>query len=89
MRGSPQPDMNLPIYPPSVISALLREAGWTQARIAMEVGCSKASVSYAIHAGSDNKITKKISLILGIPSATLWPQRHAVQDLSSSESTQK
>lgn len=63
------------VYPPQVISALIRVMGWNQARIAKKLGISKASVSYSIQTGARPSVTAFVSELLGIPESVLWPYR--------------
>lgn len=60
---------------PRLISLLLREAGWTQARIAAELGLRVSSISYGMQTGSSTRLRTWVSGYLGIPEAVIWPTR--------------
>lgn len=62
-------------YSPTLIAALIRDAGWTQARLAEILGISRAAVSYTVQTGANPKLASLISRLLGVPAGALWPHR--------------
>ena len=67
--------MPSPKYSPRMISLLIREAGWTQARIAAVLEMSQGAISYGIQTGASPRIREWVSHLLQIDEIELWPQR--------------
>lgn len=67
--------MPSPKYSPRMISLLIREAGWTQARIAKALEMSQGAISYGIQTGASPRIREWVSNLLQLDETELWPQR--------------
>ncbi len=63
---------------PDRISYLLRRKGWTQVRIAAELGVSKAVVGNVIHSRvTSHAVANFIGAVLGREVDRIWPGRYA------------
>ncbi len=54
----------------------IRLAGWTQERIANELGLSPSGVSYAVRTGSSLRLCKFIAELIQVEERVLWPNRY-------------
>lgn len=57
----------------------LRLLGWTQSRLARELGVSPSTVSYGIKTGCSQAIRLHVARLLGERQQDLWPSRFPPQ----------
>lgn len=67
--------MPAPPWNPQDIALALNAKGWTQRRLAQELGLSASGVSYGLRTGSSRELREKVAAILQISWSTLWPDR--------------
>lgn len=66
---------------PEDIKAALRKRGASQAKVARELSVAITSVHNVIHgACKSDRIARKISEIVGVDRADLWPGRYETRD---------
>lgn len=59
---------------PADITASLRKAGTSQAKVARKLGITKTTVSQVVRgAGESRRVKQAISRATGMPISTLWP----------------
>jgi putative transcriptional regulator len=62
---------------PADIKAALSKAGWTQAKVARQLGLSKMTICHVVRGTSKSaKVARAISAATGIPVGTLWPNKY-------------
>jgi lambda repressor-like predicted transcriptional regulator len=58
------------------IKAAIRKKGSSQAAIARELDVSPMGVNHVVQGGTSKRIARHISLVTGIPVASLWPGKY-------------
>lgn len=64
---------------PADITATLRKAGSSQAKVARKLGITRTTVSQVVRGtGKSRRVQQAISRASGVPVTTLWPQAKQV-----------